>query len=50
LSENVRQERFALKLIEKYPSAKMLGKLTNGALVFENKNIKYKVSIDGKLI
>jgi len=50
LSENVKQERFALKLIEKYPSAKMLGKLTNGALVFENKNIKYKVSIDGKLI
>ena len=50
LSENIVQERLALKFVEKHPKSKMLGKLTNGNLVFENKNIKYKITPGAEVI
>ena len=50
LSENITQERLSLKFIEKHPGSKMIGKLKNGNLVFESKNIKYKITPKGDII
>ena len=50
LSENIAQERLSLKFIEKHPDSKMIGKLKNGNLVFESKNIKYKITPKGDII
>jgi hypothetical protein len=50
LSENIAQERLGLKFVEKHPDSKILGKLTNGNLVFENRNIKYKITPSGEII
>ena len=50
LSENIAQERLALKFVEKHPKSKMLGKLRSGDLVFESKSIKYKITPEAKVI
>ena len=50
LSENIAQERLALKFVEKHPKSKMLGKLRNGDLVFESKSIKYNITPNAEVI
>jgi len=50
LSENIAQERLALKFVEKHPKSKMLGKLRNGDLVFESKSIKYNITPNAEII
>jgi hypothetical protein len=47
LSNNTPQEFSALKLIEKYPNAKFLGKTVSHSLVFEAENKKISVSTKG---
>lgn len=50
LSENIKQERLALKFMEKYPSSKLLGKTNKGSLVFEEGFVKTKITINGTII
>jgi hypothetical protein len=50
LSESVSQQRASLKFIEKYPKSKLIGKSSNGNLIFKNKDNSYRISTDGKLI
>ena len=47
LSNNKPQEFSSLKLMEKYPNAKFLGKTISNTLVFEAENKKISVSIKG---
>jgi hypothetical protein len=50
LSENVVQEVTALKLIEKNPNLKLLGKTLSNVIVLEHKDKKIKVTPNGKVL
>jgi len=50
LSENIKQERSALKFMEKYPNSKLLGKTNKGNLVFEEGFVKTKITTNGTVI
>ena len=50
LSENLKQERSALRFLEKYPSSKLLGKTNKGSLVFEEGFVKTKITTNGTVI
>ena len=50
LSENIKQEKSALKFFEKYPNSKLLGKTNKGNLVFEEGFVKTKITISGTVI
>jgi len=50
LSESLKQERMALKFIEKYPKATIVGSTVNKNLIFKNGINETKISIDGKIL
>jgi hypothetical protein len=50
LSESLRQERMALKFIEKYPKATIVGSTVNKNLVFKNGLNETRISKDGKIL
>jgi hypothetical protein len=50
LSESIRQERMALKFIEKYPKATIVGLTVNKNLVFKNGLNETRISKDGKVL
>jgi hypothetical protein len=50
LSENIKQERSALKFMEKYPNSKLLGKTNKGNLVFEEGFVNTKITTNGTVI
>jgi hypothetical protein len=50
LSESLRQERMALKFIEKFPKAKLIGSTTNRNLVFKQGLNERKITPDGKVL
>ena len=50
LSESLRQERMALKFIEKYPKAKLIGSTTKKNLVFKQGLTERKITPDGKVL
>jgi membrane carboxypeptidase/penicillin-binding protein PbpC len=47
LSENTTQEFSSLKVVEKYPNAKFVGKTITKGLVFEVEDMKLNVSTKG---
>ena len=50
LSENIRQERMALKYMEKNPVSTLVGKTNKGNLVFKEGVINTKITINGLVI
>jgi len=50
LSESLRQERMALKFIEKYPKAKLVGSTTKKNLVFKQGLTERKITPEGKVL
>ena len=50
LSESLRQERLALKFIEKFPKAKLIGSTTKKNLVFKQGLTERKITPDGKIL
>ena len=50
LSENIRQERMALKYMEKNPVSVLVGKTNKGNLVFKEGVINTKITINGLVI
>ena len=50
LSESLRQERMALKFIEKFPKAKLIGSTTNRNLVFKQGLNEKKITPDGRVL
>ena len=50
LSENIKQEKSALKFMEKYPNSKLLGKTNKGNLVFEEGFVNTKITTNGTVI
>ena len=50
LSENIKQERTALKFLEKYPKSKFVGKTNKGNLIFDDNLIETKITINGTVI
>jgi hypothetical protein len=50
LSENIRQERMALKYMEKNPISFLVGKTNKGSLVFKEGVINTKITINGLAI
>ena len=50
LSESLRQERMALKFIEKYPKAKLIGSTTKKNLVFKQGLTERKITPEGKVL
>ncbi len=50
LSENIRQERMALKYMEKNPVSIIVGKTNKGSLVFKEGVINTKITINGLVI
>ena len=50
LSESIRQERMALKYMEKNPVSVLIGKTNKGSLVFKEGVINTKVTINGLVI
>jgi len=50
LSENIRQERMALKYMEKNPISVLVGKTNKGSLVFKEGVVNTKITINGLVI
>jgi len=50
LSESLRQERMALKFIEKFPKAKLVGSTTNKNLVFKQGLTEKRITPEGKIL
>jgi hypothetical protein len=50
LSENIKQERIALKFLEKNPKSKFVGKTNKGNLIFDDNLIETKITINGTVI
>jgi hypothetical protein len=50
LSENIKQERMALKYMEKNPVSKIVGKTNKGSLIFKEGITNTKITIDGLVI
>jgi hypothetical protein len=50
LSESLKQERMALKFIEKYPKARLIGSTTKKNLVFKQGLNERKITPDGKVL
>ena len=50
LSESLRQERMALKFIEKFPKAKLIGSTTKKNLVFKQGLTEKKITPEGKVL
>jgi hypothetical protein len=50
LSENFKQESTSKRFLNKYPSAKLIGKNKKGTLVFEMEGEKFGVTTSGRLI
>jgi len=50
LSESLRQERMALKFIEKFPKAKLIGSTTKKNLVFKQGLVERKITPEGKVL
>jgi hypothetical protein len=50
LSESLRQERMALKFIEKFPKAKLIGSTTKKNLVFKQGLTERKITPEGKVL
>jgi len=50
LSESLRQERMALKFIEKYPKAKLIGSTTKKNLVFKQGLTERKITPEGQVL
>jgi hypothetical protein len=50
LSENIRQERMALKYMEKNPVSTLVGKTNKGNLIFKEGVINTKITINGLVI
>lgn len=50
LSESLRQERMALKFIEKYPKAKLIGSTTKKNLVFKQGLTERKITPEGEIL
>ena len=50
LSESLRQERMALKFIEKYPKAKLIGSTTKKNLVFKQGLTEKRITPEGKIL
>jgi len=50
LSESLRQERMALKFIEKFPKAKLIGSTTKKNLVFKQGLTERKITPEGQVL
>jgi hypothetical protein len=50
LSENIKQERMALKYMEKNPISVLVGKTNKGSLVFKEGVVNTKITINGLVI